>query len=132
MKHVRTMIAVPVVILGLVCILPGTASAHSKAPRSIKVTGSYSYTNTVPNAQTLSINSNGTLTFLPESCSGLWTLTGKAFAYELSAGSCDEQVAVGRVKIVTVHGAKKVEIKGSGTYVVKGIVSRYTWKAIEK
>ncbi len=134
LKHVRRMIAVPVAILALalVFVLPGIASAHSKAPRTIKVAGTYSYTNTVPNTQTLTIDANGTLTFSPEGCSGLWAVTGRAFGYQVPAGSCDQQVAVGKAKIVKVKGAKKVQISGKGTYLKSGVVLSYTWKAVQK
>lgn len=132
LKRRARVVAVPLAILMAGCVWVAVASAGSPGPT---FPGSYTYSNTIPNSQTMVLKANKTLTFEPEGCTGLWTVTGKSFAYEVHAGSpagCDEQAAAGQVKTVVVSGVDKVKLTGTGTYLVGTTVKTYTWNATQQ
>jgi hypothetical protein len=92
----------------------------------------YNYRSTAGIEVTMTLNSDFTVVF-SAGCTGVWTVTGKAFAYEVpTSGQCGEQVGAAKVKTVLVGGVTKIKLaNGTGT-VLGSPPGTYTWSAVQQ
>ncbi len=126
--------AVATLVLATLAVTPvelssDTASAsptiHLAAP--LNLAGTYTYTDSVEDNETLTLSANGSLTFSASGCTGEWITSKKTVAMEIGTNCANwvflgtaTKVKVGRVVTYTLSGSGNAAGHGSFTWTATG------------
>jgi hypothetical protein len=112
-----------------VAIGSGTADAAVAAhpAAALDLAGSYAYTDSLGDSETLMLSSDNALVFSSSGCTGEWVTSKKTVAMEIGSG-CDSWVFLGTARKVKVGHATIYALSGTGN-AANGV--GFTWMATE-
>lgn len=118
----------PVIPVAISSDTAGGASPaiHLAGAAPLNLAGTYSYTDSLEDSETLTLSSNGSLTFSVSGCNGEWITSKKTIAMEIGT-NCANWVFLGTATKVKVGRVVTYTLSGTGN--ASGHSGSFTWRA---